>query len=122
MIPLLSVPKIPLALLLPISFMWVFAACVLSCSERSLEAVDHHAQVSGISLAGELGCEDCPIAKAPTFGLPARHSYPIQIDDSQSMFVPVALANSRDVCSATPWMTTDPLASPPLERLRVLRI
>lgn len=109
-----------IAAILPVCFLWLFAACVLSCGD---EAVEIHQPYSALSeTADASNSESCPIFNAPAVIVSERAVFDFQI-------LPVILHPTFPVkvSSFTAAIISRrdgklPFREPPLKFLSVLRI
>src|SRR5687767_977767 len=113
---MLSMPSISrrsLALLLPLSFIWAFAGCVLLCSTHNEQGDEYQPSISAQGLVGDDDCERCTLV-APISGvLPVKQSYlPLTGDGRHVEFSSVTLLNDFELqCRA--WWDRPPHASDP---------
>jgi hypothetical protein len=114
------------AALLPLSFLWLCACCVLTCGQEvGAEAAGQAAAspTALLAIKGETGCEEgCPLApglKAATAGS-VTLKVVLQAFDAA---LPPTPADARAGHTACSWPSRrPPRAAPPLELLSVLRI
>lgn len=114
-----------LALLLPVALLWVFAACVLSCSEKGKEDPEHgpSASVSVESLMGADDCDGCSLTKAVYCALPGRQAYFGKAKENAVASAPSILLNVREAHTCrSRLLIPAPVHAPPLEGHGVLRI
>jgi hypothetical protein len=113
-----------MAAFLPVSFLWLFAACVTLCAPHSSEG--EFASVGALSQAEveashESDC--CPIMEATITALPERHLLAKLTDDAAQG---LSTFTARPVSGNISCVLSPPLAfsssDPPFERLRTLRI
>lgn len=119
-------PKGLIAALLPLSFLWVFMACVSIC-ERETLAMHPPTDLScstGISEIRHIpDCGGCPLSYFPTATTPERAKSILALD-TLSSFAPLI----PSICSSHPDVFSDRLdrlvfnGSPPLKLLSTLRI
>jgi hypothetical protein len=108
--------------MLAMAVVWVSAACVLGCEERSKERPAKEVAVSSADLEPVKTCEDCPFASFPKA---ARGQRLTPQPDAQ---VAVVIPNSTspgliiDDVSLFGLTLSKPTIDPPLKRLRYLRI
>lgn len=108
------------AAILPFCFLWLFAACVLSCGDEGAEIHQHYSALSETADAAD--SDSCPIVNAPAATVSERAAFGFQIS-------PVVLHPTFPVAVlsfvAAKISRRDgkpPFREPPLKRLPVLRI
>src|ERR1044071_9788433 len=109
------------AIILPLSFVWTFAACVTICSEHVTQSQDEHMVGSAVEMCDS--SDSCPITNAPVSLLPERVSPAKQVYSDQQTVLTLSARLVREAllnCSHT--LKPLPSSSPPLEWLSVLRI
>jgi len=110
-----------IAALLPISFLWLFVACISHCLWESAETHECHAALSSFEMEDAPDADACPIAAAPKATIPER-----KVLDLQTTHVvqhPVYPARpSLPIVASSPWPDEPSLPDPPLDRLPTLRI
>src|SRR5438128_488984 len=112
-----------LAILLPVSFLWTFAACVLICTAHASEAQREHESRSLSEAEFLADTECCPFRTSQLSVLPERRPAISKVCIDQSICcVPVTQVT---MYSLQPYKQNGCLPSfsdPPLERLCTLRI
>jgi len=112
-----------LAAILPLSFLWLFVACVSICTEESREHSAANAALASAKLTEAPGCEGCPLSSFPKATVPQRSTFHL---DLQTPLVVPSLTFAVDaladgIAVAVP-RSQSPFSSPPLDRLPLLRI
>jgi hypothetical protein len=108
-----------LAVVLPVSFIWVFIACVTLCTEHGTKIQSHYASYS-LTLTQDEDC--CPIETAAPSVLPERRFGTVPASNYQqtafslAQFGEPALVHREH--SGIPVSSSDP----PFERLCTMRI
>jgi hypothetical protein len=111
------------AVALPVTFLWLFAACVSTCARESVEHHNQPAASSSIEISDAPDGEGCLLTSFPKATAPERATF---IPDLQASSAVLAITPSVD--SLTDRVTFDPrrlrasFKEPPLERLPSLRI
>ncbi|MCP9494937.1 MAG: hypothetical protein MSG64_10840 [Pyrinomonadaceae bacterium MAG19_C2-C3] len=112
-----------LAMMLPLCFIWVFVACVVSCSAHDAEAHEIRADLAIESIDGSHDDDLCPVTEATSYTLPERQSSIPQISDEvSSLFAPCVSPTNNALTLRTQSSIRLSAARPPLERLCILRI
>jgi hypothetical protein len=110
-----------IAALLPISFIWIFVACVSICERESTEHMDTQSAVVEVRESSK--CTGCPITSFPKARIPERTAHgsdlhrPIALP--ALMFSGFILSDCVVVASRQRQQSTTDL---PLKRLPALRI
>jgi hypothetical protein len=115
-----------MAAALPISFLWLFAACVLICERKG---ADTHGRpvisslVEAVDVKGAPDCGECPVTPFPTATAPERAALKFNSPAPPAAPTSILTATSPPggVHSVLPYFYP-PSAAPPLDRLFALRI
>jgi hypothetical protein len=112
------------ALVLPLTFLWTFIACVSICTDHSLDEAGCETvftQVVEIASAQEFAC--CPIEASPASLLPDRSSFSQRFCVSHSATpVLTTILQAEIVPDPIPRGSDTIAGSPPLTQICVLRI
>ncbi len=106
--------------ILPFCFLWLFAACVLTCADESAETVQYNSVLSEMSDASEP--DSCSIVNAPAATVSERAAFDFRI--SPVVLQTVFPVNSIKFAPAKILRRDGktPFREPPLKLLSVLRI
>jgi hypothetical protein len=112
-----------IAALLPISFMWLFVACVSMCARESTERLVNNQVSSPIEIRDASDCKGCPLTSFPKARIRERT---IHGSDLKTPVVLPSLIFSVNVLGAGVAVVSrqrqGSSTDPPLERLPALRI
>ena len=108
-----------IAAFLPVCFLWLFAACVLSCSDDGAETQQYYSV--SVETPDATASDSCPIADAPDATIPERAIFDLQILPVVRYLTFPAESSSFVVARITR-RGKPPFTDPPLKRLPVLRI
>jgi len=120
----LSLRKITAAML-PLSYLWLFAACVSMCAGETARAGERTFVYSAAASA-EVGCErgreGCPVVAQPAATTPARDAFKFNGRTPSAVPVSGPAFHLPNHAARRPSHRIPPSVSPPLERLPSLRI
>jgi len=109
------------AVWLPVTFLWLFVACVSHCSSECADEHECHTDLSSFEITGAPDSDTCPITQALKATIPERKALDLQttpvVQRSVHAVEPLSLINAF---SSRPDESS--FSSPPLERLPTLRI
>ena len=109
------------AAILPICFLWFFAACVLFCGNEGAEIHQHYSALSETA-ADVSDSDSCPILNAPAVIVSERTVFDCQISSVvRHLTFPVEIS-SFTAARISRRDGEPPFREPPLKRLPVLRI
>jgi len=112
-----------MAALLPMSFMWLFVACVSICARESTEGHSKNQFSAPMEIKDASDCKGCPLTSFPKATIPERT---IHGSDLQTPAVPPSLilsvASLADGVTLVSRQRQRSSADPPLKRLPELRI
>jgi hypothetical protein len=112
-----------IAALLPVAFLWLFAACVSSCARESAERQEHPIVSSAVDSQDAPDCKGCLLATFPQATAPERAQFKLHLQ--APAFVPpllLSLYPLTDVVIFNQGHLRPSFADPPLARLPILRI
>lgn len=115
-----------MAAALPVSFLWLFAACILIC-EREVGDTHGRPVVSSPAETVEVGespdCGECPVTSLPEATAPERTAFKLDWQSSSGVVpsIPSLTLPAGGIPSFPPDRHPPP-ADPPLDRLPALRI
>ena len=110
-----------IALMLPVSILWLSIACISICTKESIE---HRAMVNQVSELNEKSdCNGCPLGSVPKATVPIRSEFQVdlQLHLSASPSSTIVYSPAEDFKSANNHEEA-PVSPPPLARLPMLRI
>lgn len=111
------------ATVLPISFVWLFVACVSICTRESKEKHIHNTAILSTEVKDASDCEDCPLSSFQKATIPERSTFYV---DLQTPLVVGSLISSLDSLvdhvALVPHYGQPQFADLPLKRLPLLRI
>src|ERR1044071_8743002 len=64
--------KRPIAILLPMTFLWLFMVCVFICAREGAEQHNQPLVSSSIEITDAVDCKGCPLASFPKATVPER--------------------------------------------------
>jgi hypothetical protein len=115
-----------LAVALPVSFLWLFAACVLICEREVADTHDRPIVSSpgeAVEAEGTTDCGECPVNSLPEATAPERTALKFNLQTPSG--VPPSLHPTTSLTGGLPPGPPErrpPSADPPLARLPALRI
>jgi len=111
------------AALLPISFLWLFVACVSSCTRESAEKQNQLNVSSSIETKDASDCEGCLLATFPQATAPERAAFKLNLQSSFAVLtVKPSVNSSTDEVTFELRHFQSSSTDPPLKRLSALRI
>jgi hypothetical protein len=112
-----------IATVLPLSFLWMFVACVSICVRESTEGLGHNSVTLPTEMRDASDCHGCPLTPVPKAIIPERTIHPSDLQTpvlvSCAMFPVDSVTSGAALVSQQRRMAS---VSPPLERLPALRI
>lgn len=114
------------AVLLPLLFLWLCAACVSICRQEAAAAADHAVAYSSAETAAVGGtpeCDGCPFVSFPKAASAERVTFTAGLQTSAAAASLGLTADAAALRPApTPQRRPPPPATPPLELLSTLRV
>lgn len=118
-------PRRMTAALLPLTFLWLCAACAFICGSETAEANDHSLAGPSAELAEMLGeprFEDCPFASFPKATAPERASFDAGSQTAAAAVPPSPPTYFTAVAGLVRPRAQSPPTAAPLQLLPTLRI
>lgn len=109
-----------IAALLPVSFLWLFVACVSHCSSGCADEQDCHADLSSFEITGAPDSDACPITRALKATIPERK--PLDLQTTPVVARSVHPVEPLPLIAFSLRPDEPSFSCPPLERLPTLRI
>jgi hypothetical protein len=115
-----------MAATLPVSFLWLFAACVLICEREVADTHDRPVISSlfeAVEVKGTQDCGECPVTSLPEATAPERTALKINLQTPSDVLPSTPPTTS--LTGGVPSVLHDrlpPSADPPLDRLPALRL
>ncbi len=112
-----------IAVLLPLSFLWITVACVSICEQESVETPAQIVVACSVELDGIRDCSGCPFSFFPKATAQERAKFVLDLE-STSVLVPEPPSfHYSNQSNVTYWLSGQPGAlSPPFKHLSALRI
>ena len=112
-----------MATVLPISFIWLFVACVSICARESMEGHSNNQVSSPIEIKDASDCKGCPLTSFPKARIPERtiHGSDLQTTVPNPPLI-LSVDSSADDAAFVLRSRHRSSVDPPLKRLPALRI
>jgi hypothetical protein len=111
------------AAFLPISFLWLFVACVSTCTRESAEKQNRPIVSSSIETEDAPDCEGCLLTTFPQTTAPERVTFKLNLQASFAILtVTPSVNSSTDEITFQHRHFQSSSIEPPLKRLPTLRI
>ena len=115
--------KKPIAALLPMSFVWLFVACVSICVRESTEQHGHNSVWSPAEATDASDCRGCPMTAFPKATIPERAIQGFEPQTAVSIPSLIFAVDLLAADTASASRARDRWSpAPPLKRLPALRI